>query len=376
MPTPRITFFPLGNADTSRLDLRDGRKMLVDYADMRNGDDRADKRIELPAALRQDLRASSRDYYDIVCFTHLDDDHVHGSSEFFEFDHAAKYQGGGRIKIKELWVPAGTITEVGSEDCARVIREEAKYRLKAGYGIRIFSRPTALRAWLEENGLTLESRMHLITDAGQLVPGFSKFGGEGVEFFIHSPFGFRRNEREVEDRNQDSVVFQATFREGGRDTRALFTADMNWEGLTDIVNISRLHGNHERLHWDIMKIPHHSSYLSLSATKGEERTTPIEQVRWLWEEAGHPRSIMVSTSWPIPERGTEEDKDPQPPHRQAAKYYKDVQEDRDGDFEVTMERTQAKPAPTEIEVTDRGAVLCRPLSTPAVAISSTPVRAG
>ena len=105
MPTPRITFFPLGNADTSRLDLRDGRKMLVDYADMRNGDDRADKRIELPAALRQDLRASSRDYYDIVCFTHLDDDHVHGSSEFFEFDHAAKYQGGGRIKIKELWVP-------------------------------------------------------------------------------------------------------------------------------------------------------------------------------------------------------------------------------------------------------------------------------
>lgn len=60
MFTPRITVFPLGNADTSRLDLRDGRKMLVDYADMRNGDDRADKRIELPAMLRRDLRASSR----------------------------------------------------------------------------------------------------------------------------------------------------------------------------------------------------------------------------------------------------------------------------------------------------------------------------
>lgn len=376
MPTPRITVFPLGNADTSRLDLHDGRKMLVDYADMRNGDDPADKRIDLPAALRRDLRACSRDYYDIVCFTHLDDDHVHGSSEFFEFDHAAKYQGGGRIKIKELWVPAGAITEVGCEDCARVIREEAKYRLKRGYGIRVFSRPAALKAWLEKNGLTLESRMHLITDAGQLVPGFSKWGLEGVEFFIHSPFGFRRNEREVEDRNQDSVVFQATFRQGGRDTRALFTADMTWEGLTDIVNITQLHGNHERLHWDIMKIPHHSSYLSLSATKGEERTTPIEQVRWLHEDAGQPRSVMVSTSWPIPVRGTEEDKDPQPPHRQAANYYKEVQQDHDGDFAVTMERTKAKPAPTEIDITDRGAVLRSSLSTPAVAISSTPVRAG
>lgn len=376
MPTPRITFYPLGNADTCRLDLRDGRKMLVDYADMRNGDEPADKRIDLLAALRKDLRASSRDYYDIVCFTHLDDDHVHGSSEFFEFDHAAKYQGSGRIKIKDLWVPASAITEVGCEDCARFIREEAKYRLKRGYGIRVFSRPAALKAWLEKSGLTLESRMHLITDAGQLVPGFTKCGLEGVEFFIHSPFGFRQNEREVEDRNQDSVVFQATFREGGRDTRALFTADMTWEGLTDIVNITRLHENHERLWWDIMKIPHHSSYLSLSATKGEERTMPVEQLRWLHEGAGQPRSIIVSTSWPIPAGGTEEDKDPQPPHRQAANYYKAVQEDRDGEFEVTMERTKAKPVPTEIEITDRGAILRSPLSTPVVAISSTPVRAG
>jgi len=44
----------------------------------------------------------------------------------------------------------------------------------------IFSRPTKLKEWLEKQGLTLESRAHLITDAGQYVPGFSMFGPERV----------------------------------------------------------------------------------------------------------------------------------------------------------------------------------------------------
>jgi len=373
---PKLTLFPLGNADTTRIDLRDGRKMLIDYADMRNPADPGDKRIDLPTELRKDLRATGRDHFDVVCFSHLDTDHVRGSSDFFEFDHAAKYQGGGRIKIRELWVPAGAITEVGCEDCARVIREEAKYRLKRGYGIRVFSRPDALKYWLWSVGLTIEDRQHLITDAGQLVPGYSKWGSEGVEFFIHSPFGFRRNEREVEDRNQDSVVFQATFREGLRDIRALFTADMEWIGLTNIVDITRLHGNDERLHWDILKIPHHCSYLSLSDTKGEEKTVPAEKVRWLYEEAGQARSLMIATSWPIPVRGSTEDADPQPPHRQAANYYRGAQQDHRGDFEVTMERTKANPLPTVIDITERGAVLRSTMTKPAVAISSTPVRAG
>lgn len=375
---PRISLFPLGNADTTRIDLRDGRKMLIDFADMLNRADPNDKRIDLPVELRKDLRAARRDSFDVVCFTHLDDDHVHGSSDFFWFDHAAKYQGDGRIKIKELWVPAGAITEVGCEDCARVIREEAKHRLKQGYGIRVFSRPEALAGWLAKNGITVDSRRHLITDAGQLVPGYDKFGSEGVEFFIHSPFGFRRDDRGVEDRNQDSVVFQATFREGARDTRALFTGDMEWSGLKDIVDISHKHGNSARLEWDILKVPHHSSYLSLSDEKGVDRTVPVVEVRWLHEVAGQSRSIMISTSKPIPTPGTPEDADPQPPHRQAANYYKGIQssDGRDGEFIVTMERNRANPRPIEIDVTDRGAVLRSGISMPAVAIASAPIRAG
>lgn len=69
--TAKLTFHPLGNADCTRFDLADGRKLLVDYADMRNPEDPWDRRIDLPTELKSDLRAAKRDYYDVVLFTHL-----------------------------------------------------------------------------------------------------------------------------------------------------------------------------------------------------------------------------------------------------------------------------------------------------------------
>src|SRR6185295_4311230 len=113
---------------------------------------------------------ADRDFYEITAFTHLDTDHVAGATEFFYLRHAKKYQGAGRVKINELWVPAFAITEEGCTDEARIIQAEARYRLRQGEGIRVFSRPAKLERWLIDQGLTLESRKHLITDAGQVVP--------------------------------------------------------------------------------------------------------------------------------------------------------------------------------------------------------------
>lgn len=376
--TTKLTFHPLGNADCTRIDLADGRKLLLDYADMRKADDPTDKRIDLPTELKADLRVVKRDYFDIVCFTHLDDDHCCDSSKFFWFDHAAKYQGEGRIKIKELWVPAAAICEEGLDDSARVIRQEARHRLKEGYGIRVFSRPNMLKKWLEDNELTLESRQHLITDAGQLVPGFSKLGPERVEFFIHCPFGWRQNESDVVTRNADSVVFQATFLEGGRHTRALFMSDIDYETIAQIVITTKRHKNEERLEWDVFKIAHHCSYLSIGPEKGEDETKPVPEVKWLFETQGHERGVLVSTSKPMPVKGSAEDKDVQPPHRQAGAYYKRVTNLKDGQFRVTMEHPSASnPKPMTIEITQLGARLLTVSATiGAAAIISTPARAG
>ena len=103
----KVTFYPLGNADCCQIDLDNGEKILFDYANVGNSDDNDDLRINLPAALREDLKTADRDFYDVVAFTHADKDHINGFSDFFYLEHAKKYQDKERIKINTLWVPGG-----------------------------------------------------------------------------------------------------------------------------------------------------------------------------------------------------------------------------------------------------------------------------
>lgn len=351
----KLTFFPLGNADCCLIDLDNGKKLLFDYAATRDPSDDKDLRIDLPARLREDLDAAHRTSYDMVAFSHLDKDHYQGASDFFHLRHAKKYQDGNRIKIDIMWVPAAIITEDGVEDAeGKIVQAEARYRLKEKSGIRVFSRPDRLKKWLEKNGLTLDDVRHLITDAGRTAPEFG-INEDGVEFFIHSPFAKRLNETTLEDRNEDSLVLQATFRCNRVDTKAILAADTPHEALADIVNITKAKGNEDRLQWDIVKLPHHCSYLSLGPDKGKDKTTPVDEVKWLYEDQGRDASIIISTSKPIPTKGTEEDRDDNPPHRQAAAYYRDVQNNHNGDFIVTMEYPdESSPKPLIIEMTAGG----------------------
>ncbi len=374
-----INFFPLGNADTLRLDLADGRKVLVDFAAMCNQSDEDDKRCDLPNLLKQDLRKTNRNDFDAVCITHTDTDHCKGFGDFFWLEHATKYQDEDRVKIKELWVPAAAILEVGLKDDARLVREEARYRLREGKDVLVFSHPDALKEWFKDEGIDFEKRKHLIIDAGNFVPGYSKEGKEKVEFFVHSPFGWRQDENSQISRNDDSIVLHATFVEKGRETRLLMASDITHETITDIVKVTRKHDNEDRLRWDIMKLMHHCSYLSLGPERGEKETEPVSEVKWLFENQREDNSIIVSSSEPIPQKHSEEDKSDQPPHRQAANYHRRISDEQNGQFLVTMEYpSKANPKPLIYKAAERGIapVLAAPIiSTSTTAAASTP-RAG
>lgn len=370
----KITFFQLGNADTTRIDLANGRKILVDYAATRSGD-AFDKRADLPALLRSDLAAAKRDYYDVAAFTHHDKDHTIGAGEFFHLEHAGKYQGNGRIKIRTLWVSAATIIESRDDlrDDAKLIQAEARHRLIKGEGIRVFSRPQPLKDWLEARGVKFEDRKHLITDAGQLAPEFSLIG-DGLEIFIHSPFVSTLNDSGVLVRNDEALVFQARFKVGSQITDALMMADVKYDVIENIVEITKDHRNENRLKWDIMGISHHSSYLSLSAEKGKDKTTPTDLVRELLEKHGQQRSVLVSTSDPIPSRDSD-----QPPHRQAAAYYRDVANIHGGRYIVTMEYpNKTDPKPLVIHIDENGHTVENPPSASgtSAATETRPPRAG
>ncbi|MGU3544426.1 hypothetical protein [Methylobacterium sp. A52T] len=341
-----IRFFPIGNGDCCLIQLENGRWILFDFADMRNPNDPNDKRCDLEKELREAL--GDHKVIDVVAFTHLDTDHCKRAKEVFELDHADKYRGGDRIKIKSLWVPASAVLEEGLKGQARTLRAEARHRFKEGKGIRVFSRPDKLDQFLLDRDIDPATRRNLISDAGTLCPEFNLVA-DGVEFFVHSPFAERVGE-EIVMRNDSALFMQALFEVAGRHTRMILSADVGHEVIDDIVRITQHYGNGCRLEWDINNVPHHSSYRSLAAEKGEGVTEPEERLAWLYEGAGQRGGLLVSTSDPIPAAVTE-----QPPHREAAAYYKRVARDLDGSYLVTMEHPSAiAPKPLVIEIGERG----------------------
>ena len=306
----KITFFPLGNADTTLITLDNGKNILWDYADMRNAEDADDKRCDLPKELDKKVDGA----FEVVTFTHADRDHINGFSNYFWLEHAPKYQSKDRKVINELWVPAAVLIDTQAEEEAKILKAEARYRLKNKQGIRVFSRPKKMKDWCDQqDDISFQEVEHLFIDAGQLVPNYT-LAGQGVEFFVHAPF---YSESKNLDRNKSSIIVQATFSDRC-ETKLILGADSTHEVWKDIVTVTRDFGNDKKLEWDFFHISHHCSYLSLSDDKGTETTEPIEEIKWLFEEQGLSRSRIISSSKPIPSRGSKEDDDNNPPHRQAA----------------------------------------------------------
>ncbi len=369
-----LTVYNLGNADCCRIDLANGQKLLFDYANCRGKDDAGDLRADLEAELRRNLQAAKRASYDVVAFTHADKDHIVGASDFFYLEHAKKYQGDGRIKIDDMWVPDALVIEEKLDGDAAILRAEARYRLIEGRGIHVFSRSDRLEEWFKERDIAHNDWADLIVDAGTCVPTFT-LAKNGVEFFAHSPFANYSDGGYVE-RNERSLVVQATFDVGAGypNIRVILAGDAPHEVLSEIVTKTKGHRNQHRLEWDVFKIPHHCSYLALSAEKGKDITVPDPEIRWLYEQ-GADGGIIISSSKPIPTT----DQDPQPPHRQAANYYRERAANiPDGEFVVTMEHPKiSHPEPLVITLGTNGATVKKIAAAASIAVTGRPApRAG
>ena len=335
----KITFYPLGNAECCLLELGNKKTMLFDYANTYTGDE-GDFRIDLAKELKP------HEEFDVVLFTHAHEDHVQGAKEFFHFDYEEVYQGGNRVKMKELWISSAFIldTDLNSED-ARVIRQEARHRLKNKYGIKVFSEPDKLTGWLKQHKLTLEEMDPFIVHAGQVISDHNL--GDEIQFFVHAPFSC--DSEDVDDKNDPSIVMQVRLFNDPRETNILITGDTPYKVLEKIVDMSKLNDNEKYLKWDIYDIPHHCSYTGLAEEKGAHTTKPTKQIKWLLSQ-GESRGKMIASCKIISEHAD----DCQPPHIEAMRAYK-THGGSDKDFWATMEYpTKDKPKPLTYEVNHLG----------------------
>lgn len=374
-----VTFYGVGNGDSSQIKLNNGRWVLMDYRHQIQGEDSETPIIDLSKRLRDELDEAKRNHFDVVAFTHGDDDHICGSTDFFYLDHSKKYQGGTRAKISTLWVPAAMILDKGldsteCEECG-IWRDEARHRLKNNSGIRVFSRPKELEAVLRGMGLTLASRQHLITDAGTCAPDFT-IDGDGVEFFCHSPF-IKHCEGGDVLRNEAGLVFNVRFEVSGQRIQYFAIGDADYSVLEDIVNISEYHGNEDRLDWHLYKAPHHCSYKALNPERGKTETEPTAGVASLLKH-GQTNSYVVASCNPI-DTGKEAEEQSLPPHIQAKRCYTTyLGLVRGRRVLVTMEEpSRSAPVPIVFEITSLGLQLKAKSRTGAQILAATvPPRAG
>lgn len=344
--TAKITFYPVGNGDTTQIETTNNERIIIDfnYVSPEKEND-----FDLAKELKDNLGGKKE--IDVFMVTHMDDDHIRGFSTFFELEHAKKYQGDGRIKIKELWVPAAVILETGKEISGEkeILRAEARHRLKEGKGIRVFSKPEDLKDYLEENNIN--NVEGLFVKAGEKLNIF-----QNLEIFCHTPFYDDTDEDDI-NRNECSIITHYTFYIDDTKVKYLHIGDTEYQNIERLVKKS----DTETLEWDIFNIPHHCSYKALAAEKvnkklnegGERKTTPTEKVAELLKK-GKVSSYMISSSNPI----EDEDQD-QPPHIEAKRCYEDYLNKVNGSqFLVTMEYpNKNKPKPIVFEITNKGANL-------------------
>ncbi len=333
----RITIYPLGNAETILLELSNNKRILIDYAAMRT-EEEGDKRYDITTTL---VKFSS---FDVVMFSHAHEDHVKGAKDFFEFDHAEKYQGNGRVKIKELWVSSAFVLDSSVSEDARVIRQEARHRIKKGYGIKVFAEPDKLDQWLIDNDLSTDDSENSIIHAGTLLKNKDHCLGDELDVFVHAPFSEDANESE--DRNDPSIVLQLRLANFSRTTTIFVTGDAPHEILDKIVERSEKAGNDSYLYWDLYDIPHHCSHTGLSDERGEKVTDTSENIKRLLSNYSRKNAVMIASCRAFCDVG---DDDPLPPHFQAKDAY--IKYSGEKEFIATMEYpNKVNPQPLVYEI--------------------------
>ncbi|MEE1978913.1 hypothetical protein [Shewanella xiamenensis] len=380
-----VTFYPVGNGDTSLIKTTNGRFILMDFHQMSNAEDDKTPQYDINAALRQELKDADKESFDVVAFTHADKDHINGSTKFFHLEHAEKYQGGDRVEIDELWVPAAMLLEEAdnlhqSEESV-VWRQEARHRLKNKSGIKVFSTPDDLKKLIQDWGMTVDELSKHLIDAGTLVDTFN-LGNDGVEFFVHSPF-MKHCDVDGKDvkqvRNEASLIFNVRFNSDGETYDYLAVGDSEAEVLEDIVEITKWKANDDRLAWDLFNIPHHCSYLALalSGDKGKDKTVPLPKVKELLE-MGKQGSYMICSSKAFGS-GNAAKESVQPPHIQAKACYEEyLQKVKGRKFVVTSENGGTiKPKPVVIKIEKAGvSMIGAAAAVSTAALAAAPARAG
>lgn len=322
-----ITFFPVGNGDTTLISLQDGTNILIDCNITKDSQDKnVDERYDVKSYLMDKLsKINGITHIDIFILSHPDVDHCRQISKHFYFgnpdDYSDEDSEDEKIIIDEIWFSPIVFNEYKKDlsDDAKEFRKEAERRIelykddesefnKNGNRVRIIG------ATDNDDLKELDS---ITSVAGTYI---NKFNGKEIDnfrFFVLGPIK-RESDDEESERNECSIVLKGELNIDNEEVNNEFiiAGDSDHDNWIRILDKNDL----EYLKFDIFLAPHHCSWYFFSNEEYDNNPSPdsriIEFINNNSEDED--KRVIVASCKKIL------DDDDNPPHFRAAKLYKDA----------------------------------------------------
>lgn len=276
----KITFFPVGNGDTTLISLKDGTNILIDCNITKDSEDpNIEEKYDIIGHLLDILSRDSdnRPHLDAFILSHPDVDHCRKISTKFYFGDPDKYpkKEKNKIIIDELWFAPRIFNEHKDDlnEEAKAFRKEAERRIKiykdkkeersnAGNRIRIIG---------ATDNEKLDGLENVITSAGKSINLINNKKQNEFKFFVLGPVKAETDDSEAE-RNECSIVLKAEFNINSKDVNniVILAGDSRVENWKRIMDKNSL----EELKFDIFLAPHHCSWYFFTDKSYSDKPTP------------------------------------------------------------------------------------------------------
>ncbi len=375
----KITFFPVGNGDTTLINLgdagqrEDGRDtvILTDFYYSENGD----QPIDVPSEVRERLPIdeANRPYVDAFCLSHPDLDHCSGLEAHFHLGPLADYEdepeeGDKKIVIREMWSSPRVFRRKdaqGGSLCsdAKAWRKEAKRRVAlfreskeqmmdppiSGDRIRLIGKDLA------DDGTDKNADVpEIVVDIEgcfREIDGHTP-GTVTMEVLGPLPKGEVEGDEESLSKNRSSVIISYHLQPDPNKYETLFLTGGDAEVEVWVRQWEKFRNTPARLEYDILLVPHHCSWhvLANQDCSWSDGCTEVNQDARSALSQARGGAYLISSSKPI------NDKTSDPPCTGARDEYKQIADGVGGEFFCTGEYPQGatEQEPIVIEISSDG----------------------
>lgn len=357
MSQSTITFFPVGDKNGGmtliRLNNHHKTTILIDCSIPSDKiADSCDVKQELYNRLPKD--DFGRSYVDAFILTHRHDDHLLGFKDNFHLGKISDYDNKSKkILIKELWSSHNFWKPESQSyslcDDAKAFNREMKRRVDLFEETKEIQGDydRAIVVGTDPEGRT-EGKEAISIGIGEAFATINNLNVSSCfSGIILGPIGKQKDESDKDfiDKNRQSIVMQITLRNDENITQILYGADAEYRVWSAL---EKEFGALGCLDYDILYIPHHCSWHSISADSQSECDDPQPDAGAL-AALSHSNygACMVSQSKAI------KDDDNDPPSFAAKQIYLGIVQKEY--FYCTNEYpSESSPGPLEFNITDRG----------------------